>query len=94
MAYLARRWHPQRIYFVHLRPSYEVPEAMKKYLPHGEVPTRESIRVELEALVQPHFTAQEDIVCEVLRPIADGVALLRWKGRIPTLVSRGSLPYG
>lgn len=66
VAYLAHYLHPQRIHFVHVRTSQEVPEAMKQYLPDGKVPTRESIRVELEALVRPHFHAEEDtVVCEV-----------------------------
>ncbi len=65
VAYLAQRLHPQRIYFVHVRKATEIPEAMKQYLPDGKVPTREAIRVELEAKVQPHFREKVIVRCAV-----------------------------
>ncbi|MGB3781056.1 MAG: universal stress protein [Tunicatimonas sp.] len=66
VACLAHVLPPQKIYFVHVLTSFEVPEEMKRYLPGGKGPTRESIRRQLEARVRPHFDAEETtVVCEV-----------------------------
>ena len=72
VAYLAHYLHPQQIYFVHVRKPFEVPEEMKKYLPDGKIPTRESIRVELEARVRPYFHQDEDhVICKVYEGATD-----------------------
>ncbi len=65
VAYLALSLHPQQIYFVHVLTSLEVPEEMKKYLPGGRLPTRESVRVELETRVRPHFHEDTRVACKV-----------------------------
>ncbi len=64
-AHLAGYLHPQEIRFVHVKPNFEMPDEMKKYLSEAEI-TLESIQSKMEELVSPFFPEKKvEIICEV-----------------------------
>ncbi len=64
-SFLAQHLKPKKIYFVHIQEAFGVPEEVKRNLSDTTLPTRESLRVKMEAQVRPHFKNQEQFSCEV-----------------------------